>query len=39
MWARYLGRYSDSATGWAVRDRIQVGTRFFALPDRPWGPT
>ena len=26
-------------TGWAVRDRIPVGTRFSARPDRPWGPT
>ena len=24
--------------GWTVRDRIPVGTRFSALPDRPWGP-
>ena len=22
----------------AVRDRIPVGTRFSARPDRPWGP-
>ena len=25
------------ATDWTVRDRIPVGTRFSALPDRPWG--
>ena len=25
-------------TGWTVRDRIQVGKRFSARPDRPWGP-
>jgi len=25
--------------GWAVRDRIPVGTRFSARPDRSWGPT
>jgi len=31
-------RYSDWATGWTVRDRIPVGTRFSARPDRPWGP-
>ena len=24
--------------GWKVRDRIPVGTRFSAQPDRPWGP-
>ena len=24
--------------GWMVRDRIPVGTRFSAGPDRPWGP-
>ena len=23
-------------TGWMVRDRIPVGTRFSARPDRPW---
>ena len=23
---------------WTVRDRIPVGTRFSARPDRPWGP-
>jgi len=25
-------------TGWTVRDRIPVGTRFSACPDRPWCP-
>ena len=25
-------------TGWTVRDRIPVGMRFSARPDRPWGP-
>ena len=25
-------------TGWTVRDRIPMGTRFSARPDRPWGP-
>ena len=24
-------------TGWKVRDRIPVGTRFSARSDRPWG--
>jgi len=24
--------------GWAAWDRIPVGTRFSARPDRPWGP-
>jgi len=24
--------------GWKVRDRIPVGTRISARPDRPWGP-
>ena len=23
--------------GWTVWDRIPVGTRFYARPDRPWG--
>ena len=26
-------------TGWSVRDRIPVGTRFSARPDRPWVPS
>ena len=38
----YVGRVAQSikrlATGWTVRDRIPVGTRFYARPDRPWGP-
>jgi len=25
-------------TGWTVRDRIPVGTKFSDRPDRPWGP-
>jgi len=25
-------------TGWMVWDQIPVGMRFFACPDRPWGP-
>jgi len=25
-------------TGWTVRDRIPVGAKFSARPDRPWGP-
>jgi len=25
-------------TGWTVRDRIPVGTRFSARLHRPWGP-
>jgi len=25
--------------GWTVRDRIPVGTRISARPDRPWGPS
>jgi len=25
-------------TGWMVRDRIPVGMRCSARPDRPWGP-
>jgi len=25
-------------TGWTVRDRIPVGTRFSARSDRSWGP-
>ena len=26
------------ATGWTVRDRIPVWTRFSARPERTWGP-
>ena len=37
-----VGRVAQSVqrltTGWTVRDRIPVGTRFYARPDRPWGP-
>ena len=36
-----VGRVAQSVwqlTGWTVRDRIPVGTRFSAHPDRPWGP-
>ena len=37
-----VGRVTRSVkrltTGWTVRDRIPVGTRFSARPDRPWGP-
>ena len=25
-------------TGWTVRDRILVRTRFSTRPDQPWGP-
>ena len=32
----YLLVYLNKA--WTVRDRIPVGTRFFARPDRLWGP-
>jgi len=36
--------YTDNAmitltTGWAIQDRIPVGTRFFGRPGRPWGPS
>ena len=38
-----VGRVAQSVqrltTGWTVRDRIPVGTRFSARPDRPWGPS
>ena len=38
----FVGRVAQSVqrltTGWTVRDRIPVGTRFSASPDRPWGP-
>jgi hypothetical protein len=27
-----------TTTGWTVRDRIPVGTRFSVRPGRPWGP-
>jgi len=29
--------FSEWATGWTDRDRIPVGKRFSARPDRPWG--
>ena len=37
-----VGRVAQSVyrmtTGWTVRDRNPVETRFSARPDRPWGP-
>jgi len=33
-----LGSSLSIATGWTVRDRIPVVTRFSARSDRPWGP-
>jgi len=37
-----VGRLAQSVqrltTGWTVRDRIPMGTKFSAPPDRPWGP-
>ena len=37
-----MGRVAQSVwrltTGWTVWDRVPVGTRFSARPDRPWGP-
>ena len=37
-----VGRVAQSVkrltTGWTVRDRIPVGTRFSARQNRPWGP-
>ena len=36
MWTLYFSPYSTK--GWTVRDRIPVGTRFSARPDRPWNP-
>jgi len=37
----YVGRVAQSVyrltMGRTVRYRISVGTRFSALPDRPWG--
>ena len=37
-----VGRVAQSVqrltTGWTVRNRIPVGTRFSARPDRPWDP-
>ena len=41
-WNLKMGRAAQSVqqltTGWMVQDRIPVGTRFSAHPDRPWGP-
>jgi len=42
--SKYYKRVSGSSVGLTsdygleVRDRIPAGTRFSALPDRPWGP-
>ena len=42
IYVSYLGRIAQSVqrltTGWRDRDRIPMGTRFSARPDRPWGP-
>ena len=39
---KFVGRVAQSilrlTTGWTVRDRIQVGMRFSARPDRTWSP-
>jgi len=39
---QYVGWVAQSVwrltTVWTVRDRIPMGTRFSARPDRPWGP-
>jgi len=32
---KWLG---ELTTGWTIRNRISVGTRFSAFPDQPWGP-
>jgi len=37
-WGGGGGSSVGIATGWTVRDRIPVGTRFSAHPDWPWGP-
>jgi len=38
IWYHHTCRWPSGAPGWTVRDRIPVGTRFSAHPDRPWGP-
>jgi len=40
MWTCVPGSSVGVATdyGLEVRDRISVGARFYARPDRPWGP-
>ena len=41
VYFKKVGRVAQSVqrltTGWTVRDRIPVGTRFSARQDRPWG--
>jgi len=37
-WNMEMHKFSRLTTGWTDRDRIPVGTRFSARPDRPWGP-
>jgi len=39
LYTYVVGRVAQRlTTGWTVRDRISVGTRFSTRPDRPWGP-
>ena len=38
VWAGSSVVIATGATGWTVRNRIPVGTRFSARPDRPWSP-
>jgi hypothetical protein len=39
LWYLTVGRVAQRlTTGWTVRDRIPVRTRFSARPDQPWGP-
>jgi len=33
-----MGSLDLCLLGWTIRDRIPVGTRFSARPDRSWGP-